>query len=357
MFRMNLIKQLQERGFKVIAIAPYDEYSNKLQEQGVEYIPISINNKGTSPKDDLKLIYNLYTIYKIFSPDCILHFTIKPNIYGSIAAQLLRIPVINNITGLGTVFLKDSIIQTITKSLYKFAFKKVDKVFFQNDDDKKFFMVNNLVDKNKADVLPGSGVDTKKFAPRKDTNKTTEMVFLLIARVIRDKGIIEYVNAAKSIKEKYVGVEFQLLGQLGTINKSAIGQDEVEDWQKENIINYLGTAEDVRDTIANADCIVLPSYREGTSKTLLEAASMGKPIITTDVPGCNNVVNDGENGYLCRVKDTIDLADKIEMMINLSSDEREIMGSNGRAKMVNEFEEEIVIQKYLDAIKIIFEEK
>lgn len=355
MFRMNLIKHLQERDFKVIAIAPYDEYSSKLEEQGIEYIPISMNNKSTNPKDDIKLIYDLYSIYKAFSPDCILHFTIKPNIYGSMAAQLLQIPVINNITGLGTVFLKDSIIQRITKVLYKFAFMKVEKVFFQNNDDKDFFIVNNLVHNNKVDLLPGSGVDTNKFAPRKKTNKTSEVVFLLIARVIRDKGILEYVDAAKNIKEKYVDVKFQLLGQLGAINKSAIGQDEVEHWQKENIITYLGSTDDVRDSIANADCIVLPSYREGTSKTLLEAASMGKPIITTDVPGCNNVVNDGENGYLCRVKDATDLANKIEMMIKLSSEKREIMGDNGRVKMVNEFKEEIVIRKYLDAINVIIE--
>lgn len=353
MFRMNLIRQLQETGFKVFAIAPYDEYSEKLKKLGVEYIPVSIDNKGTNPKNDLKLMYDLYNIYKKLSPDCILHFTIKPNIYGSIAARFLKIPVINNITGLGTVFLNDSIIQTITKSLYKFAFKKANKVFFQNDDDKRLFIANNLIDENKVDVLPGSGVDTKKFAPRKNTNKTRKIVFLLIARVIRDKGIIEYVQAAKNIKQKYTDVEFQLLGQLGSINKSAISKDKVDLWQKENIINYLGTSDDVRGFIANADCIVLPSYREGTSKTLLEAASMAKPIIATDVPGCNNIVSDKENGFLCMVKDSVDLMDKIEMMMNLSIEERELMGKHGREKMINEFEEKIVIDKYKNVIKKI----
>lgn len=355
MFRLNLIKELQKSGYEIFAIAPYDEYSNKLKDIGVKYVPVSIDNKGTSPKNDLKLIYNLYVIYKEISPDVILHFTIKPNIYGSIAARFLKIPVINNITGLGTVFLNDSIIQTITKSLYKFAFKKSCKVFFQNDDDKRLFISNNLVDENKVDVLPGSGVDTKKFVPSQNTNKVTKIVFLLIARVIRDKGIIEYVDAAKSIKEKYNDVEFQLLGQLGSINKSAISKDEVERWQKENIINYLGTADDVRDSIANADCIVLPSYREGTSKTLLEAASMAKPIVATDVPGCNNVVSDGKNGFLCMVKDRVDLADKMEMMINLSTEERELMGKHGREKMINEFEEKIVIQKYLNVVSEIIQ--
>lgn len=356
-FRVNLIKQLQETGYKIFAIAPYDEYSEKLKELRVEYIPVSIDNKGTSLKNDLKLMYDLFTIYKKLSPDCILHFTIKPNIYGSIAAKLLKVPVINNITGLGTVFVQDGIIQTITKTLYKFAFQGVSKVFFQNDDDKRLFIANNLVNESRVDVLPGSGIDTKKFSPRQNANESTKMIFLLIARVIRDKGIMEYAEAAKIIKEKYKNVEFQLLGQLGAINNSAIEIDEVERWQKEKILDYLGTAEDVREHISNANCIVLPSYREGTSKTLLEAASMAKPIITTDVPGCNNVLSDGENGFLCRVRDSIDLADKIEKMIKLSDNERETMGNNGRKKMINEFEEEIVIQKYLETIRIVLKEE
>ncbi len=356
LFRRNLIKQLQKKGYKVFAVAPHDEYSTKLKELEVVHLSVNIDNKGTNPKNDLKLIYDLYHIYKSISPDIILHFTIKPNIYGSIAAKFLHIPVINNITGLGTVFLQDSIIQTVTKSLYKFAFKNVSKVFFQNNNDKELFTANNLLDESIVDILPGSGVDTKKFSPVANTQKSTKIVFLLIARVIRDKGIIEYVEAAKIIKEKYTNVEFQLLGQLGSINKSAIGKDEVELWQKDNIINYLGTAEDVRDSIAKADCIVLPSYREGTSKTLLEAASMAKPIITTDVPGCNNVVSDNQNGYLCKVKDYIDLAEKMEKMLNLPVKDREQLGINGRKKMINEFEENIVIQKYLEAINTIMEE-
>lgn len=353
MFRMNLIKRLQTAGFQIYAVAPYDEYSEKLKDFGVEYLPISMDNKGTSPKNDLKLIYDLYTVYNELSPDCILHFTIKPNIYGSIAAKFLRIPVVNNITGLGTVFMKENLIQKVTKFLYKYSFKNVNKVFFQNKYDKEMFLINGLVDEKKVSLLPGSGIDTKKFLPMKTKRNPTKITFLLIARVIRDKGIIEYVEAARIIKEKYLNTEFQILGQLGTINKSAISKDKVDQWQKENIINYLGTTEDVREHISNADCIILPSYREGTSKTLLEAASMAKPIVTTDVPGCNNVVSDGKNGYLCKVKDSIDLASKIEIIIKLSEADREQLGKNGRQKMINEFEEEIVIQKYLEAIEII----
>lgn len=354
MFRLKLIHKLQEVGYDVIAIAPYDEYSDRLVSEGVKYIPVSIDNKGTSPLADLKLIKNLFTIYKEIKPDIILQYTIKPNIYGSIAAGFAGIPVINNITGLGTVFLNESLLQKITKILYRFSFKKVKKVFFQNSYDKQLFLYNDLVNSSKVDLLPGSGIDTKKFTPQIVAKKNNKFIFLLIARVIRDKGIIEYVEAAKQLIIKYNYVEFQLLGQLGAINKSTINKEEVKSWQNNSIINYLGTVDDVKNNIAQADCIVLPSYREGTSKTLLEAASMAKPIITTDVPGCNNIVSDGVNGLLCKVKDSIDLANKMEMMMNLSTKEREIMGKNGRKKMIDEFEEEIVIQKYLDAIEIIF---
>lgn len=353
MFRLNLIHKLQEAGYDVIAVAPYDEYSDQLAIEGVKHISISIDNKGTSPLADLKLIRNLYVIYKEIKPDIILQYTIKPNIYGSIAARLTGIPVIGNITGLGTVFLNEGLLQKITKMLYKVSFKRVEKIFFQNTYDKQLFLDNDLVDKLKVDLLPGSGIDTKKFIPQTDVQENNKFIFLLIARIIRDKGIIEYVEASKLLKTKYNNVEFQLLGQLGAINKSTIDNEEVKNWQKKGIINYLGSVDDVRSYIAQANCIVLPSYREGTSKTLLEAASMAKPIVTTDVPGCNNVVNDGVNGFLCKVKDSVDLAAKMEIMINLPEDERETMGKNGRQKMINEFEEEIVIQKYLEAIEII----
>ena len=354
MFRLNLIHKLQEAGYDVIAIAPYDEYSDRLAIEGVQHISVNIDNKGTSPLEDLKLIKDLYAIYKEIKPDIILQYTIKPNIYGSIAARLADIPVINNITGLGTVFLNEGFLQKITKILYKISFKRVEKIFFQNSYDKQLFFDNDLVDKLKVDLLPGSGIDTKKFIPQTDVQENNKFIFLLIARIIRDKGIIEYVEASKLLNTKYNNVEFQLLGQLGTINKSAINKEEVENWQNKGIINYLDSVDDVRSYIAQVDCIVLPSYREGTSKTLLEAASMAKPIITTDVPGCNNIVSDGVNGLLCKVKDSVDLAAKMEIMINLSEDERETMGKNGREKMIDEFEEEIVIQKYLDAIEIIF---
>ena len=251
--------------------------------------------------------------------------------------------------------MKDDILQYITIFLYKVGFSKVEKVFFQNNDDRDLFLKKEIVPESKADLLPGSGVDTNKFCPKDKTRSSFHMIFLLIARVIRDKGIMEYIEAAKKIRMKYVTVEFQIMGELGSLNKSAINQDEIEYWQQKGIINYLGMKDDVREFISNADCIVLPSYREGTSKTLLEAASMGKPIITSDVPGCNNIVEDMENGLLCKVKDSKDLAKKMEIMINLSQEKRIIMGNKGRQTMIEKFEESIVIEKYLEAVESIMD--
>lgn len=319
----------------------------------LSFFPIKIDNKGTNLVRDLQLIFNFYTIYKKITPDVILHFTIKPNIYGSMAAGILKIPVVNNITGLGTVFLKDNILQFISTIMYKIAFLNVKKVFFQNTYDKNLFIQKNIVTETNVDILPGSGVDTKKFSPMNKTRSSTQIIFLLIARVIRDKGIIEYVEAAKKIKKNYNNVEFQILGQLGVINRSAIKKEEVDLWHHMNLVNYLGTNDDVRGYIANADCVVLPSYREGTSKTLLEAASMAKPIIATNVPGCNNIVSHFENGLLCEVKNSRDLAEKMEYMLKLPLSEREKMGKKGRNKMIASFEETIVIDKYLKEIESI----
>jgi len=351
--RLNLIKNLQNKGYKIFVIAPRDDYSDKLIEKGIIYIPITMKNDGTNPFEDLKLLLAFYKIYKKVRPDVVLHFTIKPNIYGSFVANKLNIPVINNITGLGTIFLHDNFIQKLTVVLYKLSFRNVEKIFFQNIYDKNLFISKKIIKSKQSEILPGSGIDINKFSPMIIDKNNDNFVFLLIARVIRDKGIIEYVEAAKIIKKKYKNVEFRLLGQLGVANKTSIPSDEVNNWEKAGFINYLGVRKDVRKEIAMADCIVLPSYREGTSRTLLEAASMAKPIIATDVPGCNNIVEDEINGYLCKVKDANDLAEKMEKMIKLSAETRNKMGAKGRKKMINEFNENIVINKYLTAIDTI----
>ena len=350
-FRLGLIRALKDAGNEVVVIAPYDKYSDILSEE-FEYHDIKINNKGTNPKEDIKTTIDFYKLYKKIKPDIVLHYTIKPNIYGTIACSILGIKTINNIAGLGTLFIKQNFVTKIAKWLYKYSQSKADKIFFQNSDDFEMFTSEGLVTKHKCDVLPGSGVDTNKFIPIDFESGDNTFRFLLIARMLWDKGLGEYVEAARIIKKKYPSVEFQLLGFLDVINKSAISKEQMQQWVDEGLVNYLGVSDDVKVQIAKADCIVLPSfYREGTPRTLLESASMAKPIITTDNVGCRDVVDDGVNGYLCEVRNAQDLADKMEMMLNLSEDERKLMGEAGRVKMINEFDESIVINKYLKVIK------
>lgn len=349
-FRLNLARFLKKADYYVVLVAPYDKYSVILKQE-FEYHDIFMNNKGTNPKEDIKTLIEFYKLYKAIKPDIVLNYTIKPNIYGNIACSLLGIKTINNISGLGTVFIKESLITKVVKSLYKYSLGKSSKVFFQNNDDKQLFIINRLVQENKCDLLPGSGIDTNKFIPLEHEQSDNIFRFLLIARMLWDKGIGEYIEAAKIIKQKYPAVEFQLLGSLDAINTTAISKEQIESWIKEGLVTYLGVTDDVKEYIKKSDCIVLPSYREGTPRTLLESASMAKPLIATDVPGCRDVVDDGINGFLCEVKNAEDLADKMEKMINLNLEERISMGKAGREKMIKEFDESIVISKYLENIK------
>lgn len=351
-FRLNLARALKDNGYKVILVAPYDKYSEILKQE-FEYHDIYMNNKGTNPKEDLKTLIEFYKLYKKIKPDIVLNYTIKPNIYGNIACSLLGIKTINNISGLGTVFIKESMVTKIVKGLYKYSLNKSSKVFFQNNEDKELFIENKLVHSTLCDLLPGSGIDTNKFIPIEYKNEDKNFKFLLIARMLWDKGIGEYIDAARIIKQKYSNIEFQLLGSLDAVNKTAISKEQMQLWIDEELIVYHGVTDDVKEYIKKADCIVLPSYREGTPRTLLESASMSKPIITTNAVGCKEVVNNNVNGYLCEIKNAQDLADKMEKMINLSHIQRKAMGKAGRDKMIKEFDEKIVIDKYLTTIKEI----
>lgn len=353
-FRLGLLQALQKEGYEITVLAPKDKYSELFRNYNFKYYDIEMNNKGTNPIEDFKLTISYYKILKKIKPDLMLNYTIKPNIYGTIAASLLKIPTINNIAGLGTLFVNENFITKIAKFLYKYSQDKASKIFFQNNEDFELFTSSGLVDIKKSDILPGSGVNTEKFKPIEKTKNLDKIVFLLISRMLWDKGVGEYVEAARTLTKKYPNVEFQLLGFLDVVNKSAISKEQMDTWIKEGIINYLGTSDNVQNEISNADCMVLPSfYREGTPRTLLESASMAKPIVTTNNIGCKDVVNDRETGYLCKIKDSNDLASKLEFIINMSAEERKIMGQKGREKIIKEYDEKIVINKYLTAIKEI----
>lgn len=351
-FRKNTILALINQGYKVITIAPQDEYSKKLSDLGCQYININIDQGGTNPARDIKTFFDFYRIYRKYNIDVVLNFTPKNNIYSTLAASLVGAKSINNIAGLGAVFINENLTTKLARLLYKISQSKAHTIFFQNEDDRRLFVKHNLAPLEITDRVPGSGADLSRFpvSPAKDDGIVR---FLLIARMLYDKGIGHYVEAARELKAKYGdAVEFRLLGFLDVNNPSAVSKQDMQSWVEEGIVNYLGTSDSVEKEIAQADCMVLPSfYREGVPKSLLEACAMGKPIVTTDNVGCRETVDDGINGYLCEPRNTTSLVDKLHLMISHSYDQRLEMGSHSRVKVENEFDEKIVINKYLEAVK------
>ena len=354
-FRAGLIQAFLQN-HEVIAIAPDDGYRESLEKMGCKFEAVPMECKGTNPIHDALLVKRLVTAYKKHNLDIVLHYTIKPNIYGTIAAQFLKIPSINNVTGLGTVFLREGISSKIAQYLYRFTFRFPKIVFFQNKDDRELFVNKRLIDESIARLLPGSGIDTTHFVPKKAAlsipkNKNQKVfTFLLIARVLYDKGIAEYADAIKLLRSKGINARFQLLGKIDETKGLGVPEKQIKQWEKEGILKYLGTTNDVRPLISNADCIVLPSYREGTPRTLLEAACLGKPIITTDVPGCRETVIHNFNGYLCEAKNAYDLADKMQRIICLDKGKLEEMGKNSRWLAETKFDQQIIIKRYTEVI-------
>lgn len=349
-FRSGLIRALLDAGYEVVAVAPPDKYAERLSRLGCRFVPLPIDNQGTHPVRDLLLLWRFFGLMRAERPDVYLGYTVKPNVYGSLVARTLGIPVINNIAGLGAVFIKGGWLNKLVNGLYKVALSRSRRVFFQNDDDRQLFITSRLVSEGVSDLLPGSGIDLAKFSPV-PLPAGTPVRFLLIARMLWDKGVGEFVEAARLLKQRGVDAEFCLLGFLDVQNPAAIPRQQMNDWVAEGTVLYLGVSDNVREEIAQADCVVLPSYREGTPRTLLEAAAMARPIVTTDAVGCREVVDDGINGYLCKPKDASDLADKMERIVSMAHVQREAMGLRGREKVEREFDEQIVIDKYLSAIE------
>ena len=351
-FRLGLIAALQRRGFSVTALAPPDEHVDRLAAAGIPYVPIAMDKKGLSPAADLLLLARYWRLLRRLRPAAYLGYTAKPNVYGSIAAHLLGIPVINNVAGLGTAFIRPGPLAALLLWLYKRAFGRSATVFFQNPEDMTLFLERGIVKAKQAVLLPGSGIDLSRYTPRAPVPGSAEQgfTFLLVGRLIRDKGVGEFVEAARLVRARHPGARFQLLGFLDVENRTAVSRADVERWAAEGLIEYLGEAEDVRPHLAAADCIVLPSYREGMPRVLLEGAAMARPLIATDVPGCRTLVRDGENGLLCAVRDSGSLAGAMLRMIAMPAAARGALGATGRRIVEQEYDEGIVVERYLEAV-------
>ena len=351
-FRRGLVRALQAAGHEVLAIAPPDAYSGRLEtELGCRYVPIMMENKGTNPLRDLQLTRRFVAVYRRERPDVVLHFTIKPNIYGTLAARLAGVPSINNVSGLGTVFIVENLVSRVARGLYRLAFRFPRKVFFQNNDDRELFIRYGLIRPALTGLVPGSGVDLMRFCPQPAQLSGGAFTFLMVARVLYEKGIVEYLEAARQVRaELGAGVQFQLLGSLDEAGGVGMPRATFEQWLAEGHVHYLGTSDNVAEHLHRADCVVLPSYREGTPKTLLEAAACGKPLVTTDVPGCRETVQHGLNGYLCQVRSTADLAAKLLAVAQLPPARLAAMGAASRQLAEEKFDEQLVLQQYLAAV-------
>jgi glycosyltransferase involved in cell wall biosynthesis len=355
-FRMNLMKALQAEGHEIIAISPSDEYTDRLP---VRHVSLDISRKGINPLGELKLMSELRRIYKAEKVDCVLHFTTKPNVWGTLAASGInkkkRPIIINNIAGLGIVFSKKGPVRFILENLYRFSQSKADRIFFQNPDDFDLFTKLGLVPKDLSHLLPGSGVDLDRFPyiPLKD-KKGEELSFILSARLLKEKGVEQYIQAAEILRKEYPSLRFTLLGKADPGNKSSVTQDELDDWIKKGIIEWISWSDNVSELLRDADCVVLPSYyREGTPRSLLEGMALGRPIITTDSPGCRETVDHEVNGFMVESRSVESLLTTIRSFINLSFEERQAMSLASRKKAEEVFDEKIVLDSYINSLELL----
>ena len=348
-FRGGLIRGLREAGYEPVVIAPQDPAAEKrMRELDVERIAVPMERSGLNPLADLALLARYRRLLKRLRPAAYLGYTIKPNIYGALAAASLGVPAIPNVSGLGTAFIRKGLLQRIVTTLYRFGFRRAPVVFFQNDEDRRLFIDRRIVRPNQTRLLQGSGVDLERFAPTPPAEGPP--IFLLVGRLLRDKGVVEFMDAARMLREELPNARFQLLGPIDEGNRTAINWRELDSWVAEGVVEYLGTTDDVRPFVAAASAVVLPSYREGMPRSLLEAAAMARPLIAADVPGCRDVVDDGVNGYLCTVRDPASLASAMQRLAELSLAERRAMGEAARRKVQEKFNEEFVVQAYLDVL-------
>ena len=355
-FRLPLMLALKERGFDVITVAPEDdEYSKLLREKFEFYSVRNLDRKGKNPIKDLKLMAEYYSLFKRLKPNLVINFTIKPNIYGGIACGMLKIPSISVIAGLGYAFINKGLLNRIVRILYRIAFKFNKFIVFMNPDDMK--ELSQIAGENKSVLILSEGIDTEKFSSaiceKKEKDK---FIFLFVGRFLKDKGILELVKAGGKLYEQNKNFEIWLLGSVDRGNPNSLSDEQIEDIKRLPFVKILPFTKDVRPIICDADCVILPSYREGVPRVLLEAMSMEKPIITTDAPGCREVCIDGVNGFLVKPKDVGSLYSAMGKMIELKPEKLKEMGANGRKLVIEKYEISKIVTSYIKLIETSLKE-
>ena len=350
-FRASTIRRLRAEGYRVVCLSPRDDYSQMLEDHlGCEWLPLVMNNQGGNPFEDAGLVYQFWCYYRQLRPIVALHYTIKNNVYGTWAARALNVPAINNVSGLGTAFIRKGLVSVFVRMLYRASQPFAHRIFCQNEEDLKQLVDARLVPRRRLELLPGSGVDLKRFNPNLREAHHGRLRFLYAGRMLADKGLHELVAAFRFINATGIQCELWLSGFADVKNVSAISQDQLAEWAGEPGIEWLGSSDTMEAVYAQVDCVVLPSYREGMPRSLLEAGAMGLPVVATDVTGCRNIVEDGFNGLLCEVKNSESLEQVMRRILTMSELDRKIMGENGRNLVSEKYSEQLVVDSTIRAI-------
>lgn len=352
-FRRNLIRALQEEGHQVLSLGDAGEYGDKLRNEGFAHKEVGFTQAGTSPLREWRTVQRIRREFRAFDADVALSWTPKGNSYAALAARGLQVKRIANVSGLGRAFIHKTWVTRVARVLLKFALGGASTVFFQNRDDRELLVQTGIAPGARARLLPGSGVDLTRFAvtPLRPDDGTRRV--LMVSRLLWSKGAAEFAAAAQTLRREDEAWRFQLLGAFDDSPSSGVPRTTLQQWVDDGRLEYLGTTDDVRLAIAASDCVVLPSYREGLPRTMLEAAAMARPILTTDAPGCRDCVREDRNGFLFAPRDADSLANALRRFASLTTEQRAAMGQAGRKLVEESFDERIVIEAYRQAIRDI----
>lgn len=349
-FRRSTILALREQGCRVICLSPLDDFSKRLEnELGAEHIALSLDGKNTGVLKELHSLGFIWQTIRRYKPSFVFNFTVKMNIYCGLVCALQKIPFANNVSGLGTAFIHDSWLFRRVRQVYGLVNRRASHLFFQNEEDLSVFRDVGLLGNTPFTLLPGSGVDLQRFQAS-SLPQHGRITFIMIARLLGDKGVREYAEACGLLIAQGFNLRCLLVGPLGVSNRTAITEEEVRAWTAKGWVEYLGETDDVRPLIEQAHVLVLPSYREGMPRTVLEAAAMGRPAIVTDVPGCRHAIEPSVTGWLCEARNSRSLAQQMQRVMDMTSAQRQHAGDAARARMEDKFSEERVVKAYLECL-------